>query len=36
VFSKTEKNVLIDPSEVSVSQNYVLKAEPVITHLGMG
>jgi len=33
VFSKTEKNALIDPSEVSVFQNHVLKAEPVITNL---
>jgi len=35
VLSKTQKSPLIEPSEVLVSQSSVLKAEPVITHLGM-
>lgn len=34
VLSKTQKSPLIEPSEVLVSQSSVLKAEPVITHLG--
>lgn len=35
VLSKTQKSPLIQPSEVLVSQSSVLKAEPVITHLGI-
>lgn len=35
VLSKTQKCPLIEPSEVLVSQSSVLKAEPVITHLGI-
>lgn len=35
VLSKTQKSPLIEPSEVLVSQSSVLKAEPVITHLGI-
>lgn len=35
MLSKTQKSPLIEPSEVLVSQSSVLKAEPVITHLGM-
>lgn len=35
VLSKTQKSPLIEPSEVLVSQSSVLKAESVITHLGM-
>lgn len=35
VLSKIQKSPLIEPSEVLVSQSSVLKAEPVITHLGI-
>lgn len=35
MLAKTQKSPLIEPSEVLVSQSSVLKAEPVITHLGI-